>query len=391
MLDLFCDENRRNPFPLYEQARSFAPLFYEPGSGLWMVFDYEGVKRVLTDHEAFSSRKGPADWIVFTDPPRHTVLRALISKAFTPRSVINLEPRIGFLARELLDESIERGHKDFTMDFATEFAVPLPMMVIAEMLGIPSADRAKFIRWNDVILNMSYTVPGAPGGEQAWPEFKAITVEMSDYLAGILEQRRRDRTDDLLTRLLGAEIQGERLTHPDILAFFQALLLAGSETTTNLLNSAILCFIEHPGELARLRQRPELLPSAIEEVLRFRSPLQWMFRYTMRDVVLHGQTVPAGRMILGMIGSANRDPAAFADPDRFDIARDPNPHIAFGHGIHFCIGAPLARLEARVALGEFLKRVKTFSLASDEPWQPRKGLHVHGPMNLPIHFEPAAR
>ena len=339
MLDLFSDDIRRNPFPLYDRVRSMAPLLHEPRSRLWMVFDYEGVKRVITGHETFSSRLGPADWIVFRDPPRHTKLRALISKAFTPRSVVNLEPRIGVLARELLDKTIDRGE----MDFATEFAVPLPMMVIAEMLGIPTADRPRFIRWNDVILNMSYTIPGVSGGEQAKAEFTAITAEMSDYLAVILEQHRRDPTDDLLTRLLQAEIEGERLTHHDILGFFQALLLAGSETTTNLLNSAILCFIEHPDQLARLRRQPELLPSAIEEVLRFRSPVQWMFRYTLCDAPLHGQTVPASSVILAMIGSANRDPKVFADSNRFDLAREPNPHIAFGHGVHFCIGAPLAQ------------------------------------------------
>ena len=385
MFDLFSDDNRRNPFPLYDQVRGVAPLLHEPQSGLWLIFDYEGVKRVITDHEAFSSRMGPADWIVFTDPPRHTKLRALISKAFTPRSVMNLEPRIAMLARELLDPVIERGE----MDFAREFAVPLPMMVIAEMLGIPTADRPQFIRWNDVILNMSYTIPGVPGGQEAWGEFRAVTEEMSEYLAVILEQRRRDPTDDLLTRLMEAEMDGERLTHQDILGFFQALLLAGSETTTNLLNSAILCFIEHPDQLARLRTKPELLAPAIEEVLRFRSPLQWMFRYTMRDVPLHGQTVPASRMILAMLGSANRDPKVFAEANRFDIGRDPNPHIAFGHGMHFCIGAPLARLEARVALTEFLSRAKGFSRIGDEPWTPRKGLHVHGPTSLPIRFDRA--
>jgi cytochrome P450 len=183
-------------------------------------------------------------------------------------------------------------------------------------------------------------------------------------------------------------LDGERLTQVEILGFFQLLLLAGSETTTNLINNAILCFIEHPGQLARLRAAPELLPSAIEEVLRYRSPLQWMFRVTTREVEMHGQAIPAGKVVLVMMGSANRDPKQFPNPNDFDITRNPNPHVAFGHGIHFCLGAALARLEAKVALTEFLERVGDFKLASDTPWEPRKGLHVHGPTRLPLLFQP---
>jgi cytochrome P450 len=277
------------------------------------------------------------------------------------------------------------------MDVAADFAVPLPMRVIAEMLGIPPGDRPRFVRWNDAILNMSYTVPSGRRGnaeaERAIVEFDAVTREMNDYLADLLRQRQRAPQDDLLTRLAAAELDGERLTQVDILGFFQLLLLAGSETTTNLINSAVLCFVEYPDQLELLkRRRDELLPSAIEEVLRFRSPLQWVFRLAKRDVEMHGQVISAGKVVLAMIGSANRDPNMFRDPGRFDITRDPNPHIGFGHGVHFCLGAPLARLEARIALSEFLDRVGEFRLASDQPWEPRKGLHVHGPQRLPIRF-----
>lgn len=204
----------------------------------------------------------------------------------------------------------------------------------------------------------------------------------------MLDERRKAPKDDLLTRLVQAEVDGERLSHEEILGFFQLLLLAGSETTTNLINNAMLCFVEYPEQLARLLGRIDLLPSAIEEVLRYRSPLQWMYRATTRDVELHGHAIPAGKLVLAMIGSANRDPRQFPDAGRFDIARDPNPHIAFGHGIHFCLGAPLARLESRIALTDLLDRLRGFKLASDEPWEPRKGLHVHGPTRLPIRFEP---
>jgi cytochrome P450 len=382
---LFSDEARRDPYPLYAQVRAASPLLRGPQTrNLWMVFDYDGVNRVLSDHEAFSSRHGPADWMIFTDPPRHSKLRALVSRAFTPKSVASLEPRIRELSRGLLDAVLGRGE----MDVADDFAIPLPMLVIGEMLGIPAEDRPRFYRWNNAILKMSYLVPVGKSPETAgvMQEFIAVTAEMGDYLADLLGRRRTEPKDDLITRLGQAEVDGERLSPTDILGFFQLLLLAGAETTTNLINNAVLCFIRHPEELARLEANPGLLPSAVEEVLRYRSPLQWMFRLARREVEMHGRTIPSGALVLAMIGSANHDPKQFHDPARFDVARDPNPHLAFGHGIHFCLGAPLARLEAKIALGDFLARIKHFRLASDEPWEPRKGLHVHGPTRLPIRF-----
>ena len=243
MVDLFSEEGRRNPYPLYGQIRLASPVFQEPKSGLWMLFDYESVKRALSDHEAFSSNHGPVEWMIFLDPPRHSKLRGLISQAFTPRSIANLEPRIRELAREFLDTGMKNGK----MDMASDFAVPLPMAVIAEMLGIPVADRPRFTKWNDAILNMSYTVPAGAALDWVVKDFRAATVEMNDYLTGLLADRRAAPKDDLLTRLVQAELDGEKLTQQEILGFFQLLLLAGSETTTNLINNAILCFIDHPG------------------------------------------------------------------------------------------------------------------------------------------------
>lgn len=384
MSHLFSDDVRRNPYAEYARLRTEAPLFKDPGSGLWMVFDYAGVKRILTDYETFSSKHGPAEWMIFTDPPRHTRLRGLVSRAFTPRSIANLEPRIAALSRELIDAHIEQGG----MDLALDFAMPLPMRVIGDMLGIPAVDRPRFARWNDAILNMSYTVVGSAESGATMNEFLAVTAEMGHYLSELLARRRVEPQDDLLTRLASAELEGERLTAQDILGFFQLLLLAGSETTTNLINNAILCLTEHPAELDRVSCDPELLPGAIEEVLRYRSPLQWMYRLVRRDVELHGRTIPAGQLVLAMMGSANHDPAQFADPERFDITRDPNPHLAFGLGNHFCLGAPLARLEARIALGQLLARLKNLQRTDAVPWEPRRGLHVHGPARLPIRFEP---
>ena len=394
LIDLFSVEMRRNPYPAYEQMRNGAPVFRLPPFDLWLIFDFEGVKWVLVDHDVFSSdlshvpgNGNPGEWFIFFDPPRHTKLRALISKAFTPRVVANLEPRIRELSRQLLDQTIERGE----MDLAADFAVPLPMLVIAEMLGVPVADWPRYKRWSDVILKLANTFSRDEEAVRTVNEYGAVTAEMRLFLPDLIAQRRAAHQDDLLTRLVEAEVDGERLTQAEILGFMQLLLVGGQETTANLLNNAVLCFLENPDQLARLRAAPDLLPFAIEEVLRYRAPVQWMPRATRRDVEMHGQVIPAGKLVLPLIGSANRDPKQFRDAGRFDITRDPNPHLAFGHGIHSCLGAPLARLEARIALADFLERVKGFALASDEPWEPRKALHVHGPSRLPIRFTPGRR
>lgn len=388
MLNLFTEDVRRNPFPLYAQFRDASPVLREPSTGLWLIFDYEGVRRALSDHDAFGSRVGPPNWMGFQDPPRHTKLRALVAKAFTPRSIVNLEPRIREISRELLDNVASRGE----MDLSADYAVPLPMRVIGEMLGIPAGDRPRFIRWNDIILKMSHVV-GLPRDNpyviQTEAEFGVATGEMNQYVGEQLERRAKNPAppDDLLTRLAAAEIDGERLTQDDILGFFQLLLLAGSETTTMLVSNTVICFAEHPDQLALLRSRPALLASTIEEVLRYRSPVQWMLRRAKRDVEMNGQTIPEGRVVIAVIGSANRDQRAFPDPDRFDITRDPNPHVAFGHGVHFCLGAALARLEARIAIPDLLERLPNLRLASDGPWEPRDALHVHGPNRLPVQFD----
>jgi cytochrome P450 len=386
MTDLFSVAMRRNPYPVYEQMRRTSPVHYVPPPfDGWMIFDYASVKRALNDHAAFSSRvPAPPHWFIFSDPPNHTRLRALISQAFTPRVVTNLEPRIRQLSRELLDRTAGRGE----MDLAADYSVPLPMMVISEMIGMPPADWALFKRWSDGVLKLSYARSGDEAAAAAGNEFRAVTAEMKPYLARMIGERRAAPQDDLLTRLVQAEIEGEKLTAEEILGFFQLLVVGGQETTSNLINNAVLCFMENPAERERLQEHIDLLPSAIEEALRYRSPLQWVMRTPRHDVEVMGKVIPAGKLVLPMIGSANRDPQLFRDPERFDITRDPNPHIAFGHGIHFCLGAPLSRLEARIALTDILQRLKNFRHAGDEPWEPRQALHVHGPARLPIRFEP---
>lgn len=381
---------RRDPYPLYEQLRRSSPVVHFAPADLWLLLDHADVKRALADHEAFSSAAAggqPGKWLIFQDPPRHAKLRALIGRAFTARSIAALEPRIRELSAELLDRARERG----AMDVVEDFAAPLPLMVIAEMLGAPSVDWPRLRAWSEKLLALALVVSGGPDADRAVREVLAMASDMQSYLDALLAARRAEPRDDLLTRLVEAEVDGERLSDADILGFFQLLLVAGHETTTNLVSNAVLSFIEHPGELARIRAEPALLPSAIEEVLRHRSPVQAVFRKSTRDLEVHGNTIPAGKLVLLMVGAANRDPSVFADPGSFDVGRDPNPHVAFGHGIHFCVGAPLSRLEARVALADFLDRAGDFRLALDTPWEPREAFHVHGPAHLPIRFSPRAR
>jgi cytochrome P450 len=243
------------------------------------------------------------------------------------------------------------------------------MRVIAGMIGIPESDWQRFKGWSDSIIRLSYARQGDAEASQSVKDFGTTTVEMNEYVTSMIAERRQNPQDDLLTRLVEAEVNGEHLTQEEILGFFQLLVVGGQETTTNLINNALLCFIEHPQALAEIRAAPALLPSAIEEVLRYRAPFQWVMRAPRREVELSGQKIPAGKLTLPVIGAANRDEGIF-------------PNLAFGHGIHSCLGAALARMEARIALSEFLSQVSHFELLKDEPWEPRKALHVHGPTRL---------
>ena len=385
MIDLFAPEVRRNPWPVYDLLRVESPVLHVPPPfNGWMVFDYETVKWIMTDHASFSSRiPAPNFSFIFTDPPEHTRLRNLISRAFTPRAIDDLEPAIREISKELFDNASAAGH----MEFVADFSAPLAMRVIAGMLGIAPEDWPRYKQWNDRILGLTLTRSGGERAQQAMRDFNSVTSEMSAYLAENVAVRRKSPKNDLLTRLLEAEVEGDRLTHEEILAFFRLLMFAGQETTTNLLNNAVLSFLDHPDQLSRLRHAPQLLPSAIEEVLRYRSPFQWMMRTPLRDVEVHGRAIPKGSFLLPVVGAANRDPKRFPNPHQFDIARDPNPHLAFGHGIHFCLGAALARLEARIALSDLLARFESFEYAGDQPWQPREGLIAYGPASLPVRFE----
>lgn len=365
----------QNPFPWYDALRAQSPVTRDPQSGMWMVFGYDDVQRTLSDWKAFSSQRGRplgedaqnalSSSLISTDPPRHRQLRSLVEQAFTPRQVRALEPRIA----ELVDELLSAVQGTGGMDFIRDFAYPLPVIVIAEILGIPASDRDAFKRWSDAV------VTGDPSGSR----------EMGAYFARLIEQRRAEPGDDLISGLIAAQLDGEHLDTQELLGFCILLLVAGNETTTNLLANTLLCWQDAPDAHAQVLADRALLPGTIEESLRFRSPVQSMFRVAAQDVELGGQLIPEGSPVLAWIGAANRDPAQFPDAGTFDPARTPNRHLAFGNGIHFCLGAPLARLEASVALGAVLDRLTNLRVV-DTPLEPIPSQIVYGVKSLPVTF-----
>lgn len=385
-MSFFSPAVRRNPFPIYERLRQECPVFYDAGAQAWLLSDYDSVRRALTDQESFSSAvtAGPTlgKWLIFLDPPRHTRLRALILRAFTPRAIAALEPRIAQLSRELLEPLLPRGE----CELVREYAVPLPLMVIAELLGAPAQDYPLFRGWSEAVLALIHTVSADERAAAAVPQFTATSGEMRDYLRALVAARRRTPQADLITGLLNASVDGEALALDDLLGFFQLLLVAGHETTTNLVTNAVICLQEQPAAWASLRADPQQLPCAIEEVLRYRSPVQAAFRRTRREVELNEQRIPAGALVLALIGSANRDARYFTGANTLDIARNPNPHLAFGHGLHFCIGSALARLEAKIALTDLIQSFDQVALLEPE-WPARAAFHVHGPDRLSLRFE----
>ncbi|MEV4989824.1 cytochrome P450 [Pseudarthrobacter sp. LMD1-1-1.1] len=377
-----------DPFPQYEHMRATAPVFQDDQSGSWHVFRYDDVQRVLSEHATFSSRMGGdnpsatgqlfASSLITTDPPRHRQLRSLVTQASTPKAVDALAPRIAGLTDELLAEIAGKGSADLIRDLA----YPLPVIVISELMGIPSEDRERFKHWSDVIVSQTRTLPASETQD-------STTSEMVEYFLALIDQRRSRPGTDLISSLLAAEIDGQKLTVPELLGFCALLLVAGNETTTNLIGNAVLCLAESPGTLERLLSEPALVPQALEEVLRFRSPVQSMYRVAVADTVVGDQLIPAGAPIVAWIGSANRDGQQFQRAAEFDVDRNPNRHLAFGHGIHFCLGAPLARLEARIALEALLSRLPGLSVASGAQLERMDSSIVYGLKELPVTWQPA--
>jgi cytochrome P450 len=320
-----------------------------------------------------------------TDPPEHTRLRSLVGKAFTPRIVQRLEPRMAEITESLLDEALAKRE----VDLVAALTYPLPVTVIAEIIGIPAEERAQFKEWSDqAVANLGVAFMSGADPERMRRQL-ALFEEMRSYLVPLAEERRERPREDLLSGLVRAEHEGSKLTHDEMITMLILLLVAGNETTTTLIGNAVQELVAHPDAQAQLRAEPALVPRAIEEVLRFASPVQFAPRRAKRAGELHGTPFRENDVLLCWIGSANRDESVFAQPERFDPARDPNPHIAFGFGIHYCLGANLARLEARVALEALLRRTRSFALAGEEPLPLHPSPVFRAVTRLPVRLEPA--
>ena len=373
---------RDNPYPYYAALRSSEPVHWCEPWGCWVLTRYADIVEVLQNHAVFSNRgrvtntierQYPGDFLqkirpllshfaqglINSDPPDHTRLRKLVQKTFIPKTLEILRPKIETLVAELLGNVANQT----SFDLVKEFAYPLPVQVIAEMLGVPPSMRETFKDWSHTILQFQAMPKANP--ETILISQKAL-LEMRGYLSEVTQDRRKNPTDDLLGELVRVEEEGSRLTQEELLSTGVSLLVAGHETTTNLIASAALLILKYPKQCELLKANPALLPSMIEEALRFESSLQRLGRTVLKDTVVAGTQLKEGDTVLMLIGSANRDPAQFANADAFEITRkEHNKHIAFGTGIHFCLGAPLARLEAPIALGRLIERYPKLSLKSE--------------------------
>lgn len=396
--DLASPQFKADPHRYFARLRREAPVHkvrLRGGSTAWLVTRYEDAVTVLASSQfAKDPAKARGDagsnppWLpgplralsrnmLDLDEPDHRRLRSLVQKAFTPRVVEEMRPRIVAIASDLLDAIGKRDLR--SIDLIGEYAAPLPVTVIAELLGVPEADRRKFHRWSNHIV---------AADTSTWHKVRAIPsgIAFLMYLRKLISGRRDALQDDLLSRLIEVHDAGDRLSADELLAMCFLLLIAGHETTVNLIGNGVLALLENPEQMERLRREPALIESAVEEMLRYGSPLQMATeRYTTGEVNVGGTTIPRGALVYVVLASANRDDDALADATRFDIARQPNRHLAFGHGIHHCLGAPLARLEGQIAIRLLLDRFSTIELgANDLTW--RRGLVLRGVEALPVRL-----
>jgi cytochrome P450 PksS len=309
------------------------------------------------------------------DPPDHTRLRGLVHKAFTPRLVERMRERVASLAGELLDAALRRG----SFDLIRDYALPIPTTIIAEMLGVPAGDRQRFHRWSEVIVAAS---PSGPGMAKAIPS----VFFFLRYIRRLVRARRAEPRDDLVSALAQAEEAGDQLSEDELLAMIFLLLVAGHETTVNLIGNGALALMKNPGQMERLRRDPTLVKTAIEELLRYESPVATATeRFAREDIPIAGVVIPRGELVYAVLASANRDPRQFPEADTLDVAREPNRHLAFGLGIHYCLGAPLARLEGEIAIAALLRRAPGLRLAvPPEQLRWRRGLVLRGLQSLPV-------
>jgi cytochrome P450 len=380
-VDLLAPAFTADPYSAYRRLRELRPVAWTtttvPGyRGFWLVTRHADAVAVLSDprfgRELQKGAPPPnvsqsplldliGKWMVVRDPPDHTRLRALVNKVFTPGLADSLAARTRAAAEVLLDDAGQ------SFDLIRDFAFPLPMLVIAELLGIPTADRDQFREWSSGMVE-GVDLRRNPGGTERGD---AAATSLTAYFRKVVEERRTNRGHDVLSGLIAAEESGDRLSTDELVAMCILLMFAGHETTTNLIGNGVFTLLRNPEQLARLRSDPTLVKSAVEECLRYESPQQLVFRYALADAVIAGQAVRKGQLVAVSLGAANRDPAVFPEPDSFDVARAPNPHLAFGRGIHYCVGAPLSRMEAQAAFTVLLERAPGLRLVAEPAWSGR--------------------
>jgi cytochrome P450 len=383
-------EIHEDPYPTYARLRDEAPVYRNDELDFWALSRYDDVAAAFRDNKRFSNANGvsldPSAWgphahktmsFLALDDPRHNRLRSLVSRGFTPRRVRDLEPRIRELAQQYLHPAFRRREFDFVADFAGK----LPMDVVSELMGVPAADRDELRSLADTVMHREDGIFDVP------PAAMDASLSLVAYYADMLAERRRRPTDDLTTALLDAEIDGDRLTDDEIIAFLFLMVVAGNETTTKLLANAIYWGWKNPEQLVQPLADPDRIPGWIEETLRYDTSSQMVARTTTEDLTVHNSTIPAGSRVLLLVGSANRDPRAFLDPDVYDINRDTSTQIvSFGGGTHFCLGAHLARLEARIALTEFGRHVTGYDIDTQQA-QRVHSTNVRGFATLPVRVE----
>jgi pimeloyl-[acyl-carrier protein] synthase len=382
-----------DPYPTYHRLRTEDPVHQSP-LGFWVLTRYEDVSAVLRDPRFIKEPlaalvaarfgvdvpRGMGLSMLDRDPPDHTRLRALVSKAFTPRVVEGLRPRI----REIVDGLIARAQAVGTMDLIEEFAYPIPVNVICEMMGVPIEDHERFKGWSLDIARGLDSVWLPPDSEVP-RRSAAARHAISGYFRELIAARRASPRGDLLSALIAAEEAGDKLSEEELVATCILILIAGHETTVNLIGNGVLALLRHPDELDRLRRTPALITSAVEELLRYDGPVQRTARVASDEATIGGRTIRKGDMVMPFIGAADRDPAQFPDPDRLDLSRGDNRHLAFGWGIHFCLGAPLARVEGQIAIDALVQRLPRLALVGDAP-EYRQSLTLRGLKTLPVKF-----
>ena len=378
------------PFDIFKELRENDPVYWnsqKEGTGFWVITRYDDVVATSSDYESYLSGHGvfidesvggSELMMVNMDAPKHSGLRDLVNKGFTPKMIRRMEPHVRDIAATIIDNVIKKGECDFVVDIAAE----LPLQVIAELIGIPQEDRHQIFQWSNQMI--------AVGDPEYSPDMDTATkaaAEIFAYCNELTAEKRENPKDDLLTVLLNADVDGEKLEDMELNMFFLLLAVAGNETTRNLIGGGMLAFFENPDQWERLKDDSSLMPTAVEEMLRWVSPIMYFRRTASKATEIHGQKIKEGDKVTLWYGSANRDPDAFENPDSFDVGRDPNPHVALGSGgPHFCLGASLARLEIRLMFEEITKRLPDIRLAGEVSLL--HSFFVNGFRHIPVTFTP---